>query len=59
MHCERLNHGQWGTFTLFGPEDGNLESDIFHKGVLTDQKQAYSKAQSSRSNQMNGLCCRL
>ena len=39
---------------FFGPENGNLESDIFHKGVLTDQKvEAYSKAQSSRSNQMN------
>ena len=38
---------------FFGPENGNLESDIFHKGVLTDQKiEAYSKAQSSRSNQI-------
>ena len=39
---------------FFGPENGNLESDIFHNGVLTDQKiGAYSRAQSSRSNQMN------
>ena len=39
---------------FFGAENGNLESDVFHKGILTDQKiEAYSKAQSSRSNQMN------
>ena len=38
----------------FGPGDGNLESDIFHKAVLTESKlAAYAAAQSERSHQMS------
>ncbi|MEC7077664.1 MAG: penicillin acylase family protein [Pseudomonadota bacterium] len=38
----------------FGPEGGNLPSDIFHKAILTDAKLAdYDQQQSARAKAMN------
>lgn len=38
----------------FGPEEGNLESDVFHKAMLDDAKvDAYNAAQSERSHQFS------
>ena len=40
----------------FGPEGGNLPSDIFHKAILTDAKLAdYDQQQSARAKAMNCL----
>ena len=38
----------------FGSDSGNLQSDIFHKAILTDAKLAdYDAQQSARAKQMN------
>ena len=38
----------------FGSDGGNLQSDIFHKAILTDAKLAdYTQQQSARAQQMN------
>lgn len=40
--------------THFGPDGGNLQSDIFHKAILTDAKLAdYDQQQSERAKAMN------
>ena len=36
----------------FGPDEGHLESDVFHRAILTDDKLAgYAAAQSERANE--------
>ena len=39
---------------FFGPEEGKLESDVFHRAVMTSEKlAAYGAAQSDRANQFS------